>query len=139
VPEVTKVVKHLLPDEHEKLNRKDTAKKLVDSATTCRRPRKWPRSRTPARRSAAGTRARKALIHVFGPDAPRFAALLAAMSPQTSVESNLRNALRTWNNWVAAGRPTNREKILTIMGTASRATSSPTACCRRGSTTACAR
>jgi hypothetical protein len=35
----------------------------------------------------------KAMVSVFGQeDAPRFAALLAALSPQTSVESNLMNA-----------------------------------------------
>jgi GNAT superfamily N-acetyltransferase len=36
---------------------------------------------------------------VFGVDAPRFAALLAATSPQTSVQSNLTNALNIWKNW----------------------------------------
>lgn len=51
------------------------------------------------------------------PDDPeRFTALLAALSPQTSVESNLRNALGTWKNWLAAGRPTDQNQILKIMG-----------------------
>ena len=59
----------------------------------------------------------QALIDTFGPDdAPRFAALLAALSPQTSVESNLTNALNTWKNWTAAGRPTDDASILGIMG-----------------------
>ena len=58
----------------------------------------------------------KALMHVFGPDAPRFAALLAAMSPQTSVQSNLTNAVNTWANWVQAGRPSKPERIVQIMG-----------------------
>lgn len=57
----------------------------------------------------------EAISGVFGADAPRFAALLAAMSPQTSVTSNLRNALNTWANWVEAGRPTDREAIIDIM------------------------
>ncbi len=58
----------------------------------------------------------QALQEVFGDDAPRFTALLAAMSPQTSVESNLINALETWKNWTNAGRPTDRDSILDIMG-----------------------
>lgn len=59
----------------------------------------------------------QAILDTFGPDdAPRFASLLAAMSPQTSVEMNLENALRTWKNWTAAGRPTDEAAINAIMG-----------------------
>jgi hypothetical protein len=58
----------------------------------------------------------QALIDTFGDDAPRFASLLAAMSPQTSVENNLTNALNTWKNWTAAGRPTDERSIMSIMG-----------------------
>jgi len=63
----------------------------------------------------------QAIRHIFdnpsAPDDPeRFTALLAALSPQTSVQSNLKNALSTWNNWIKAGRPTDKEKILKIMG-----------------------
>ena len=57
-----------------------------------------------------------AIRQVFGEDAPRFTALLASMSPQTSVEMNLMNALNTWSNWVGAGRPTARNEILDVMG-----------------------
>lgn len=57
----------------------------------------------------------EALRAVFGHEAPRFAALLAATSPQTSIESNLRNALNIWVNWNSAGRPTDRESILDVM------------------------
>ena len=59
----------------------------------------------------------QALVNLFGDeDSMRFAGLLAAMSPQTSVESNLRNALTTWLNWDKAGRPNDPESILRIMG-----------------------
>ena len=59
----------------------------------------------------------KALIDVFGTaDAPRFASLLAATSPQTSVEMNLLNSLNIWRNWVAAGRPKDPTAIRRIMG-----------------------
>ena len=58
----------------------------------------------------------QALMDVFGDDAPRFASLLAAMSPQTSVEMNLLNALNTWKNWTAAGRPQSAKAINEIMG-----------------------
>ncbi|NBW11238.1 MAG: hypothetical protein EBR82_24725 [Caulobacteraceae bacterium] len=58
----------------------------------------------------------KALVTVFGNDAPRFAALLAALSPQCSVQTNLLNALNLWKNWTAAGRPLERRKIMEIAG-----------------------
>jgi hypothetical protein len=59
----------------------------------------------------------QAIIDVFGADdAPRFASLLAALSPQTSVEMNLLNTLNTWKNWTAAGRPTDARSIKEIMG-----------------------
>ena len=56
-------------------------------------------------------------IHdVFGNDAPRFASLLAATSPQNSVEMNMMNALSIWKNWTAAGRPKDKASIKEIMG-----------------------
>lgn len=60
-------------------------------------------------------KAGKAINGVFGPDAPRFTALLAAMSPQTSVEMNFHNALRTFVNWDKGGRPTDPGAIKKIM------------------------
>lgn len=56
-----------------------------------------------------------AIHDIFGSDGPRFAQLLAAMSPKTSVESNLYNALNTWKNWVAEGRPADADAIKQIM------------------------
>lgn len=56
-----------------------------------------------------------ALSHVFGPDAPRFAALLAALSPQNSAQMNLENAVRVWKGWVNAGRPTDEAGIKKIL------------------------
>lgn len=41
----------------------------------------------------------RALVDIFGPDAPRFASLLAALSPQSTVEENLKSALEIWNFW----------------------------------------
>lgn len=40
-----------------------------------------------------------ALQKVFGKDVPRFTALLAALSPQCSVETNLSNTLKVWMGW----------------------------------------
>jgi hypothetical protein len=58
----------------------------------------------------------RAIVNIFGlADGRRFAALLAATSPQTSVQSNLINALNIWKNWVNAGRPTSRREIIEIM------------------------
>jgi len=58
----------------------------------------------------------RVLGHVFGDDFPRFAALLSATSPQLGVKENLTNALNIWKNWNAAGRPTDRDAIVNIMG-----------------------
>jgi hypothetical protein len=58
-----------------------------------------------------------AIAHIFGvTDGPRFTALLAATSPQCSVETNLTNSLNIWAGWVEAGRPTDRDSIMRIMG-----------------------
>lgn len=59
---------------------------------------------------------RAAINHVYGPDADLFAGVLAATSPQNSVEMNLKNATRIFRGWVDAGRPTDRDAILKIMG-----------------------
>lgn len=45
----------------------------------------------------------RALSATFGKDAPRFTALLAALSPQQSVQRNIELALNVWNDWKAAG------------------------------------
>lgn len=61
-------------------------------------------------------RSAQTLVDIFGAkDATRFAALLAALSPQTSVEANAINALNVWVNWDARKRPTDRQAILNIM------------------------
>ena len=57
-----------------------------------------------------------ALTHLFGSEARRFAGLLAALSPQVSVEVNTRNALRMWANWDSAGRPTDKPSIMRLLG-----------------------
>jgi GNAT superfamily N-acetyltransferase len=105
----------LTPEENARL-KKASAKKLIEvfdelpdgaelaaSAVAGQAKRGWYR------------RSSEALVNVFGPDAPRFAALLAALSPQTSVEWNFRNAVAVWVGWEKAGRPTDRKKIEFVM------------------------
>ena len=111
-----KAIKNLTPEEQGKL-RTDTAIKMVDILTTL------PSTKEFAAAAVGGIAKKgwyegsaKAIIEVFGQDAPRFAALLSATSPQTSVESNLYNALQVWKNWTAAGRPQDRESIISVMG-----------------------
>lgn len=59
----------------------------------------------------------KAIVNIFGAeDAPRFTALLAALSPQTSVQSNLTNTLNVWRGWISADRPTDKASIMRILG-----------------------
>lgn len=64
----------------------------------------------------------EAIEAIFGADAPRFARLLAALSPQISVEGNLRNALGVWQDWIAAGKPEGRDEILDVLRTSLRRT-----------------
>lgn len=113
---IAKLSKYLTPEERQMVNR-TTAQKLVDLF------KELPSDRDLAAAAIAGQAKRgwyrksaEALVNIFGPDSARFAALLAALSPQTSVEGNLTNAVRVWTGWVKAGRPTDPEKILDVMG-----------------------
>ena len=63
---------------------------------------------------------RQALTEILGEDADMFTGLLAAMSPQTSVESNLTNALNVFVNWRRAGRPQGSRRSRTSWGAACR-------------------
>lgn len=63
------------------------------------------------------TNSAKAITSIFGAeDAPKFTALLAALSPQTSIESNLTNALNVWRGWIEADRPRDEASIMRVMG-----------------------
>lgn len=111
-----KGAQHLLPEERAKL-RTDTAQKFATIRDAL------PTAKEMANVALAGKAKRgwyansaNAIIQTFGHDAPRFTALLAATSPQTSVENNLLNALNVWKNWDAAGRPTDPKQILAVMG-----------------------
>lgn len=111
-----RAIKNLMPEEQAKF-RSDTASKFVSIL------KELPTKEEFGAAAVAG-KAKKgwyqgsteAILQVFGPDSSRFAALLSATSPQTSVESNLFNALQVWKNWTAAGRPTDRESIVRVMG-----------------------
>jgi hypothetical protein len=116
IPEVAKLAAFLTRAEKSKL-RVDAAQKMVDLHKAL------PSADEMAAVAYAGKAKRfwyrnslSAIAHVFGADGWRFTGLLAAMSPQCSVETNLLNALNTWKNWVAAGRPTDRASIVAVMG-----------------------
>ncbi len=116
VPGYKTLAAHLTPTERANV-RADSAKKLVNIFS------KLPTADEMATVAWSGRAKRgwyknsaKALVEVFGAhDADRFAALLAALSPQTSVESNTVNALKIWNAWIKAGRPSDKAAILDIM------------------------
>lgn len=112
-------VANLTPEERVQL-RGHTATRLIDAFD------KLPDTAEYAAAAVAGQAKKgwyadsaKAIANVFGPDAPRFSALLAAMSPQVSVQSNFHNALRTFINWDKAGRPTDPKVIKKIMSDSS--------------------
>jgi hypothetical protein len=116
LPLEERITRYLTPEEQQLVTPQDrinmdrilqtaaTPNELVAMAAAGGAKRGWYRSSA------------RAVREVFGDDADRFAAVLSATSPQTSVESNLRNTLNIWKNWDAAGRPTDRESILSIMG-----------------------
>ena len=116
-PGATRAVSHLLPAEIEPLTRSaggvrkfmETYAQLPDIGYFTAAVRRG------APKKGWYEDSRQALIGIFGDDADMFTGLLAATSPQTSVESNLENALNIFVNWRAAGRPTGENEILDIM------------------------
>lgn len=113
---LSKAIKNLTPEEQNKF-KSNTARSFVEQLSLL------PSKQEFAAAAAGGAAKKgwyegstKAIINVFGQDASRFAALLSATSPQTSVESNLYNALQIWKNWTAAGRPIDRDSIVRVMG-----------------------
>ncbi len=116
-PAEARVRASLSPEEQAQLNRGDVAQRVVDAFHNA------PKTEELAAAALAGKAkkgwyddAANSIHDVFQGDAPRFSALLAAMSPQTSVEMNFHNALRTFINWDKAGRPTDAASIHNIMG-----------------------
>jgi hypothetical protein len=116
-PGLAKMLPYLTKDEQAKL-RKDSAAKIMKLFND------MPSAEEMASVAYSGRAKRgwyensaQTLLQVFGmQDATRFAALLAATSPQSSVEDNAYNALSTWVNWGRAGRPTGKDEIIEIMG-----------------------
>lgn len=53
----------------------------------------------------------KTISDVFGPDTPRFVALLASTSPNVTVAENLRHTVRIWEAWDRAGRPRDEQVL----------------------------
>lgn len=118
IPGLRGVLRYVTPEERARIT-KQSAQRLVDMFTNL------PSAQEMAAVAIAG-RAKKgwyadsarAIVDIFGvEDAPRFTALLAALSPQNSVQMNAQNALSVWAAWVRAGRPTERARILAVMAT----------------------
>src|SRR5262249_16487678 len=109
------IAKFLTPAESGKL-RRDTAEALV-SIFKQLPPDADFRAAALAGIAKRGwyTKSANAIIEVFGDDAPRFTALLAAISPTNPVEQNLQFALRVWREWVKGGRKTSEKAILRAM------------------------
>jgi hypothetical protein len=109
-------VTNQLTDQERGQLRNDTTKRLVDAFNGA------PAAHEYAAAALAGAAKRgwyrnsaQAITNQFGHEAPRFAALLSAMSPQVSVQTNFANALKTYVNWDKAGRPENPDMIRAIM------------------------
>jgi hypothetical protein len=118
-PTFNQTAKFLLPNELEIIARNpgmiEPMKRLLDVIPSAAQFASLSKAGAPKLGWYRGST--QALLDVFGKeDAPRFAALLAATSPQTSVESNLTNALNIWREWNSAGRPTDPTVIKAVMG-----------------------
>lgn len=97
--------------------RRDTAQRLVDifdtlppdldvtaTAQAGRAAKNWYRDATNAIRTLHGE-----------VDAPRFAAVVAALSPRVAVETNILNAARFWASWLKAKRPSGQAAIIRLL------------------------
>lgn len=118
-PDIATATRYMLPGELSPLltnpDAIDATKRLIDTLPSAAHFSALAKAGAP--KQGWYRASTQALVDVFGnQDAPRFAALLAATSPQTSVEMNLQNALNIWKNWTAAGRPTDARQIKAIMG-----------------------
>jgi hypothetical protein len=109
-------VTNLLTEPERKQLRADTTQRLMSAFHDA------PATQEYAAAALAGAAKRgwyrnsaQAIANTFGPDAPRFSALLSSMSPQVSVQTNFANALHTFINWDKAGRPTDPTAIRSIM------------------------
>jgi len=56
--------------------------------------------------------ARRAIESQYGADAPRFTALLAALSPRVSLQTNIKNAIAVFEQWNKRGRPNTKAGIV---------------------------
>lgn len=117
VPGLSRIERYLTSAERRQVKRKDVAATVVNAFD------KLPEASVLASGALAGKVKRgwyresaAAIRETFGADAPRFVGLLASLSPQVAVKTNLENSLRTWRNWTAAGRPRDEASIRTILG-----------------------
>jgi len=117
VPGLKKVVSNMTPEEMQDISKR-TVTQLVDAFNNLPSADEYAAVAYSGRAKRGWYKhSAQAIVDVFGQeDGNRFTALLAALSPQTSVESNLENALRTWVNWVKADRPQDPKAIGRILG-----------------------
>lgn len=116
MPAFNRAAPYMLPDELAKAAHGDNAVKMaaiLDSIASASELASAAKGGQAAR--GFYRKSSQAIIDVFGEDAPRFAGLLASMSPQADVRTNLKHALRTWDNWIKAGRPTDERSISAIV------------------------
>lgn len=114
--EAQAVTQHLRPDEAAMLQSPSVAQDFQKAHDAL------PDVHTFAQGALAGAAKRgwyansaQSLRQVFGEDAPRFAGVLASLSPQTPVDRNLTTALQFWRDWTAAGRPTDAASVKHII------------------------
>jgi len=109
------LLRNLTPAEQKKVTEKVAAK--VTAIIEKLPPRDEMAAIAYAGRAKRGWYAQsaQAISGIFGHEAPQFAGLLAALSPQISVEGNLKNALNVWKGWVDAGRPTDSDAIREVV------------------------
>lgn len=105
------VSRYLSPIEKEKM-RKDVAEKMINIFRNLPDEKEFEASaRAGQAKKGWYAASAQSLLDVFGPDTPRFCALLASLSPRVAVTENLRNAVAFWGHWLEAGRPMTEKGI----------------------------
>ena len=105
------IQRYLLPEERDN-QRKDVVERMLEIFKGLPSDKEFEAAaRAGQAKKGWYARSAKTLHEVFGPDTPRFAALLASTSPQVSVQENLRNSVRLWEAWIKAGRPSDPKEI----------------------------
>lgn len=114
-----RALEHIQPDEVAHFTKKDFAR-LDEVAKELEQARAQPLIEAAVVLGKLGRgfygHAIEVITDMFGPQAPRFTALLASMSPKAPVDRNVKEALRVWEKWQKlGGESADPQKVLQML------------------------